>query len=457
MGKNTVQDKQKNMLFACGFIRNPSNNSFLSHKVAKKIIFKTAGNPTRCGWWIDLLLENLLGPVRSPISLEDPEVNIKSWGLKRSQNIFCVCRGGDNILSYLTQNPGMVYAAEDDFYQYCMIKLKISAFKNLPNYQAVLNFLSGANCSDSTYLYKKYIHDDLERDVALFWNKPRQQKMLKRGIYKNGLLRPLFSYLLFLMGIKRSEVMQRFQRSSLANLDEWLDKKLNNIFAKKYVLLLTELIGKFNGFGLSRYGFACLKEYAKDNQLTFPDVCKKLLKDFLLGFNLPNNYFLSLCVNNHYQDPNSNEYLQNTEEEISSEIPLFLQEKYYETVKKNLDKINLYYDAPQNVLLNLPPKSIHCFSFLNIQDHMKTKDILNLWQSINRAASEHSSVVFKTTSPQDIVQQRLGEDGSQTLLTWKSCTKRALEILAKDRCRIYSGLHIYNKQATQVPLKGISL
>jgi S-adenosylmethionine-diacylglycerol 3-amino-3-carboxypropyl transferase len=120
--------------------------------------------------------------------------------------------------------------------------------------------------------------------------------------------------------------------------------------------------------------------------------------------------------------------------------PLYLQQRFYTTVRDNIDRIKVEHNNIREVLRQMPAKSVDAYVLLDAQDWMSPEEISLLWAEITRTASYGARVIFRTAGASSPLETLPIEDGHQV---WKRNADRSDQLIKEDRSGIYGGFHLY--------------
>ena len=120
--------------------------------------------------------------------------------------------------------------------------------------------------------------------------------------------------------------------------------------------------------------------------------------------------------------------------------PPYLQERFFATVRDNIDRIKVEHNNVREVLKQMPAKSVDAYVLLDAQDWMSYAEIGLLWAEITRTASPGARVIFRTAGAASPLESLLLEGGNQV---WRRNAARSDQLIHEDRSGIYGGFHLY--------------
>ena len=121
-------------------------------------------------------------------------------------------------------------------------------------------------------------------------------------------------------------------------------------------------------------------------------------------------------------------------------MPDYLKEEHYESVKKNLHRIETHQASYIEYLKGQPDDSLDSFVLLDAQDWMPENTLRELWTEMARVGMKGARVIFRTAgehSPIDAILD--GNLEGQFLYLGE----RSRELHHQDRSAIYGMFHIY--------------
>ena len=89
----------------------------------------------------------------------------------------------------------------------------------------------------------------------------------------------------------------------------------------------------------------------------------------------------------------------------------------------------------------LPAREVDAVVLLDSQDWMSPEEIRTLWDAIDRAGSNHVSVIFRTAGANSPLEE--GEELAPLREIWRRDDERSDIGFALDRSGIYGGFHCY--------------
>jgi S-adenosylmethionine-diacylglycerol 3-amino-3-carboxypropyl transferase len=361
---------------------------------------------------------------------EDPRVDAEALNLDENSRILTISSGGCNTLNYLIHHPQVVKAVDLNPYHIYFTKLKYAALRYLPSYQDFFDFYGYADKQENLLRYYKYIQPNLDQETRNFWESdslwsgPRIEYFTK-NIYRYGTMGYFIRFVHrmakwlscppedILQCQSREEQEAFFESAYAPFFDHWLVR-----FFVKMPFLLYSL-------GIPPQQLNALKEecHGELNQLL-----RERVKRIACGFSLKENYYVWQAFACKYDTENR------------QAIPDYLCEKHYETIKSNLNRIDLQYISTTAFMKWQKARSLNRFVFLDSMDWMSPEAITDLWLEVARTGMPGSRIIFRTASWESPIEKALPAHIRQKF-TYEE--DRSKELHQQDRSAIYGGFHIY--------------
>jgi S-adenosylmethionine-diacylglycerol 3-amino-3-carboxypropyl transferase len=348
------------------------------------------------------------------LNWEDPEMDRLALNPLQGEVMMTITSGGCNTLSLLLQDPSIIYTVDINQSQSYVIEMKMAAMKYL-NYQEFIEFLGLTPSINRLDIYHSFRHN-LSKGAIAFWdfNSP----VIGKGFLINGRYE------------KFVKLVGRFVRLIEGN------KRVNDLFADKTLEEQKAFCSKewdtsrtrfifntfFNKYVLARRGLKADYFTFDDGSNSFAESFFKRFRKVIYDVPAADNYFLHLYLKGCYKS------LQ--------ELPDYLLEKNFDTIKSRLDKIKIVTMDAKKWLTEMPDRSLNCFSLSNICELMSLDDTLKLFEEVYRTAIPEARICFRNL----VIPREVPE-----LLNRKIVKDIELsnEIFNKDRSFVYSKVAAY--------------
>ncbi len=373
-------------------------------------------------FWFDGLVYNQIW--------EDPRVDLQALNLDADSRLLTISSGGCNVLNYLTAKPHFIHAVDLNFSHICFTRLKLAALKYLPTYADYFNFYGHADRSENIHLYYRYIQAHLDEDTRQYWESSSLFRHPRIHYFSDNLYH--HGTMSFFIGLanRLSKWFARDPKELLEiNDPQERERFFDQHFASFFERWPTKLLGKmpflFYGLGIPPQQFEAMKQECNGalNRLYY-----RRIKRLVCDFPIEENYFAWQAFTRRYDI------------DKRKAIPDYLKEEHYETIRSQVDRIELTFTSLIDYLKQQPDRCLNRFVFLDSQDWMNAETITELWSEIARTGMPGSRIIFRTASDVSPVELALPPDLRQRFIYEE---KRSCELFKQDRSAIYGGFHLY--------------
>ncbi|KQQ61469.1 S-adenosylmethionine--diacylglycerol 3-amino-3-carboxypropyl transferase [Rhizobium sp. Leaf311] len=405
-----------------GFSKNLKlKNALLQHKA-----LSTSGMSER-------LFGVLFSGLVYPQIWEDPDVDMQAMELRDGHSIVTIGSGGCNVLAYLSRNPARIDVVDLNPHHIALNKLKLAAFRHLPNHGDVVRQFGVANVRSNSDGYDRFIAPHLDPQTRAYWSKRtltgrRRISVFNRNIYRTGLLGRFIGAghaLARLHGVKLQEMAKT---RSLDEQRQFFDQKVAPLFDKPMIRWLTKRKSSLFGLGIPPRQYDELASLSDGN--TIAPVLRQRLEKLACDFPLKDNYFAWQAFARRY--PQAQE----------GNLPDYLRNDYYQAIRDNASRVHVHHATFTELLAAKPASSVDRYVLLDAQDWMSDTQINELWSQISRTAAPDARVIFRTAAEKSVIEGRLSPD---IRAQWCYLAERSQELNARDRSAIYGGFHIYQR------------
>lgn len=348
------------------------------------------------------------------LNWEDPEMDRVALKTKPGEVMMTITSGGCNTLSFLLQDPSVIYTVDINQCQSYMIELKIAAIKHL-EYQEFIEFAGLMPSKNRLNIYRQF-RNKMSQGATAFWN--NNSSVIEKGFLINGryekFVKLVGRFVRLIEGKKRINdlfIEKTLDDQKAYYLKEWDTKRTRfifNLFFNKHVL--------------ARRGL-------KADYFTFDDGSNSFAESFLKRFRkvisdvpVKGNYFLHLYLKGYYRS------LQ--------EMPDCLLEKNFATIKSRLDRVRIVTMDAKKWLAEMPDNSLNCFSLSNICELMSLDDTLKLFEEVYRTAIPEARICFRNL----VIPREVPEQLNRKIIKDNELSN---EIFDKDRSFVYSKVAAY--------------
>jgi S-adenosylmethionine-diacylglycerol 3-amino-3-carboxypropyl transferase len=179
------------------------------------------------------------------------------------------------------------------------------------------------------------------------------------------------------------------------------------------------------GLGIPPAQFAYLTAQAHGN---VAGLLKDRLERLACDFPMADNYFAWQAFGRGYDKADR------------VAVPRYLSRRHYETVKANVDRVEIEHASFTTRLGREPGEAFDGYVLLDAQDWMSHAQMAELWAEITRTAKPGARVIFRTAGDESPLEAALPADIRQH---WTYDPEACRAYVAKDRSSIYGGFHLY--------------
>ena len=362
---------------------------------------------------------------------EDPVPDLEALALKPDSHLVTIASGGCNVLSYLTANPAKITAVDLNHAHIALTDLKLAAAKRLPDYQSFRRFFHGADSPTNVEFYDELLAPSLSPTTRAYWDasglgRKRRISLFTRNIYRFGLLGYCIrgghlvakAFGIDLQGLMATEGAEQ-QKA-------YFEKHIAPIFDKRLIRWIASSPMSLYGLGIPPAQYHALADGEP-----MADVLRERLDRLATGFSTDSNYFAWQAFTGTYP------------EEHPDCVPLYLQERHFETIRARIDRVRTVRWSVTDFLDRQPVASVDAVVLLDAQDWMTTAQLNELWQRLTIACRPGARVIFRTAGRASVLPGRVDD---AVLDRWHYDQQMSADMLAKDRSAIYGGFHLYRFQ-----------
>ena len=359
---------------------------------------------------------------------EDPEADLAALQLPLGSTIVTISSGGCNALSYLTAQPAQVYAVDLNQAHLALLKLKLAGIRAFSKYGEFFQFFGEAASPANLQLYRDRLRPLLEPDARAYWDKrniigrPRHAYFTD-GFYRHGMLGRfigLTHIVAKVAGIDLGALLTAEVGAS--ERIEALDR-LHRLFHSRLARILTRTPALLFSIGMPPQQRARLGGCAPLNELLYQRLLRLINRH-------PNdtNYFAWQALRLRYCGPGDRC------------LPPYLQRSQFARMRNDAGLIIPVHANLRQFLDGLPAREVDAVVLLDSQDWMAGEEIRALWDAIDRAGSDHVSVIFRTAGAESPLETpdlaHLGD-------IWRRDEERSAIGYELDRSGVYGGFHCY--------------
>ena len=288
--------------------------------------------------WLERLVFN--GIVFN-MSWEDPEMDRQAFGLTPEDTIISISSAGCNPLNFLCQSPRELISIDGNPAQNAILELKLAAIKTL-DHATFFDIFAARRPAVIASLYRSQLRPCLSPCSQSFWDK--NLWMAARDLYqfgRMGLFCRVLRRFFWLLGIPKQRVDAFFELRSLEEQAAWYQKyaaaKLWGTWSRRFV--------QFKPF-LYLAGVHPTQFRLVNDRHDMYEYVKERVEYALTKVPIYDNYFLSQAVTGRFR---------------GNRVPPYLLEENFETLRHNLDRVQVVNGWLGPYLDTRPPGTITRF------------------------------------------------------------------------------------------------
>ena len=365
---------------------------------------------------------------------EDPNPDADALKIGPGSRILTISSGGCNVLNYLCREPLSITAVDLNATHLSLLKLKICALRHFPDYETFFRFFGHADLLENRISYQKYLRPNLDSESRQYWEGRHTPFGRRRflyfcdGFYKQGLLGRFIGANHWMTSRMGFEVSSILKAKSQKEQVEIFNRCIRPFFQKQLIRLLSNSSLVMYPFGIPPAQFNLLRDVSENGMI---GIMLSRVEKMACDFPISENYFAWQAFGRKYDTLKR------------KAIPDYLKEENFESLRKNLGRVEIYHSSLSNHLKTLPAESLDSFVFLDALDWMNSAQLGDLWQEVVRTSSKKGRVVFRTTSGISPIETKLPPDLEAE---WQTNEIVNQGFLNQDRSAVYGGFHLYLKK-----------
>jgi len=341
---------------------------------------------------------------------EDADVLLQALAPPAGGTLVSIASGGDNTFSLLTTAPAKIIAIDISPAQLSCVELKMAAYREL-SYEEMLEFFGVAPSDRRMRLYRR-IRSSLSKSSRMLWD--GMPHAIAKGIIRAGKFDKyvrIFSRFLLPLVHSRKLVRELLRPRSKQERYTFYDRLWDSWRWRGVIRLF------FSRFVSARLGRdPSFFDYVEG------DVGERALRFARRGLT--------------ELDPSVNPYLHwITLDRYLHEVPHALRPESFESIRSNLDRLELRCCSIEDCLAGLPENSVDGFNLSDIFEYTSAESCDESLRTISSAGKPGSRVVYWNT----FVPRRRSERLADCLHPLKDLSERLHQC---DKVFFYDGLVI---------------
>lgn len=349
------------------------------------------------------------------MSWEDPEMDRQAFRLGPDDVVLSISSAGCNPLNFLCQSPRKLISIDSNPAQNAILELKLAAIRTL-DHATFFDIFAAREPGVLKRVYRPHLRPHLSPRSQAFWD--RNLWMAARDLYQFGRMglfcRILRGYLRVL-GLSQDKLNEFFELRDLEAQQEWYEKhvapRLWGPWSRRFV--------QFRPF-LYMAGVHPNQFSLVDQRHDMYEYVKERVEYAATRVPVYDNYFLSQAATGRFR---------------GKRVPPYLLPENFETLRNNLDRVEVVNGWLGPYLDTLPAGSVTRFNLLDIFDWMTPQDFERTLQSVLRAAAPGAVLIYRSGSykldPPPSIAARVEQK-----------TELARQLLAQDRSATYGSFYV---------------
>ena len=298
---------------------------------------------------------------------EDAEFLLQQLDLSPGKRILSIASGGDNSFSLLTTDPEQVVAVDINATQLYLVELKAVAIRNFSHAEC-LAFFGFTNGMDRQTMFRSIAAQLSPKAVAYF---NHHSDIITKGIIHAGKLGKFFNmfakYILPLIHGKE-RIEELFREKSRDEQQAYFKKAWNTKRWRSFFKIA------FSRQVLGRYG----RDPEFFNQVKIP-VAEFILQQTQTHLQHPacqRNSFLHYVLTGNF----------------GAELPHYMQPEYFEKVKHNLDRLQLWHGPVESAVDQFG--SFDAFNLSNLFEYLPKDNCREIAQKLIQGARSEAKLAY---------------------------------------------------------------
>lgn len=362
---------------------------------------------------------------------EDPAVDLKALALNAESRVLTIASGGCNILNYLVAAPAHITAIDLNPYHLQLTRLKLAAFKYLPDHTSFYRFFGTAQSAQNIDQYELHIRPHLDKSAEQFWQGrnilgQRRIHLFKEGLYRHARFGYFMRFLHWIARRTNYQPTKLLSAHSLYEQEAIFKQHIAPFFDNRLVRFLGKLPISVFSLGIPPQQYEAMK---REGHLI--EQYRTRVKRLACDFPIKDNYFAWQAFSHSYD---------HTKRQA---LPDYLKADHYQTIKQQLDKVNTHLGSMITFLKQQPTNSYDRFVFLDAQDWMSDEVLNELWTEVVRVGKPQSRIIFRTAAAESPLEKALKPE-LRARIEYEA--ELSQQLFQQDRSAIYGGFHVYHTQ-----------
>lgn len=349
------------------------------------------------------------------MSWEDPEMDRRAFRLTGEDAVLSITSAGCNPLNFLCQSPKRLICVDGNPAQNAILELKLAGLATM-DHATFFDIFAARNPGQVETLYPSRLRPLISPRSRKFWDK--NLRVVAQGLYRHGRMgifcRILRRYLK-LVKINDAVIEQLFSCDTL----EEQQSVYEGLIAPRLWRRSSRMFVSFKPL-MYLAGVHPKQFELVDGRHNMYDYIRERIEHALTKVPVKDNYFLSQAISGRFR---------------GYHVPPYLLEENFETLRNNLDRVEIVNGWLEPYLNSLPAGTVNKFNLLDIFDWMPARAMESTLHAVLRAAAPNATLIYRSGSyrldPPDSVRQHLHHH-----------QELSRELLAIDRSATYGSFYV---------------
>jgi len=293
------------------------------------------------------------------ISWEDGECDLIEYDIIDGSRICMITTGGDNVLVYLAKDVESIHTFDLNCHQNYLLEMKMAIILSCTRDEALR--ILGKN--DYTLFMSKYktIRSNLRSYGAkTYWDIPKNQCKFKSFF--------IFGHYSYLATLVKS-LFSAYNNNTIYSFTKGIYKPILETTVK--------YVAPLQGVPLRQYEmYAGFDKHATN-------LVHEGIK-YITANNSQKSYFWSCYINDEWDE---------------SSLPLYLQPKWYDIIKKRINRVKIITGTISDCIANNhPDKSFTHINLLDSQDWMTDDEVASQMMKLNKYSDSNTKICFRSAN-----------------------------------------------------------
>jgi len=289
---------------------------------------------------------------------EDSESELQALSLTKSDTLLCITASGARPLDLLIGKPKKIISIDFNRTQNYLLSLKIAAYKTL-NYSEFLSFIGVNNNKTREVLYNR-VTLWLSEEVKKYWD--THYHIIEKWLLYSGTWEKLLIWISKLWFTRKKKLWRLLGMKTLQEQKNYWDRHWDNKIWKIFLYLLCN---KFLWKRIIKEPWALLIS----NDFSIYEYIHSRLNYLVEKHQLSENHFANLVFLWKYSE--------------NCILPLHLREENFDTIKQQVDKIEIITDSLENIVNREElMKNITAYSLSDFWSYADDSNYSWIWKNI---------------------------------------------------------------------------